>query len=150
MNGNDMEDINLKSREKSLEVFLLLFLLIALAVGILYAVNDNLRGFVQLHQCTLNTVTGLLCPACGGTRAVGELLSGNLLLALRYNPLVITILPVVFYALLTMTRMVLDKNRSLSDIYVRPVWMWLLLVISVLFMVARNLPQLNYLWFPFY
>lgn len=39
--------------------------------------------------CLFHAMTGLYCPGCGGTRAVGYLLQGRLLLSLRYHPLVL-------------------------------------------------------------
>jgi Protein of unknown function (DUF2752) len=57
-------------------------LLGALAVGLLHL--DNL-GF---SVCTLKTFTGIPCPTCGGTRAIGCLARLDLLGALRMNPLV--------------------------------------------------------------
>ncbi|MCL1903400.1 MAG: DUF2752 domain-containing protein [Oscillospiraceae bacterium] len=45
-------------------------------------------------DCNLYSLTGILCPACGGTRAMAFLLRGNILAALRYN------IWVVFIALL--------------------------------------------------
>ena len=38
--------------------------------------------------CSFRAITGAPCPPCGGTRATIALASGDLLLALRYNPLV--------------------------------------------------------------
>ena len=37
--------------------------------------------------CPFYALTGLLCPGCGATRALAALLHGNILEALRFNPL---------------------------------------------------------------
>ena len=42
----------------------------------------------QGFTCQFHLLTGLYCPGCGGTRALRALLSGNLLLSIRYHPLV--------------------------------------------------------------
>lgn len=39
--------------------------------------------------CAFNFFTGLYCPGCGGTRAVKELLRGNLRMSFQYHPLVL-------------------------------------------------------------
>ena len=39
--------------------------------------------------CLFHWLTGLYCPGCGGTRAVKYLLTGHLMLSLRYHPLVL-------------------------------------------------------------
>ena len=42
----------------------------------------------QGFPCLFHLLTGLYCPGCGGTRAFRALLAGNLLLSIRYHPLV--------------------------------------------------------------
>lgn len=37
--------------------------------------------------CHFKRVTGIPCPTCGGTRAAGHLLAGDVLLAFQTNPL---------------------------------------------------------------
>lgn len=39
--------------------------------------------------CIFRRVTGMYCPGCGGTRAVVELLKGNILRSLWYHPVVV-------------------------------------------------------------
>jgi hypothetical protein len=62
------------------------------ALGILCVVC-NISGFRFAGKlpggCMLHNVTGYYCPGCGGTRAVDALLRGNLLLSLRYHPVVV-------------------------------------------------------------
>jgi hypothetical protein len=49
-------------------------------------------------RCPVHAVTGWYCPGCGGTRAVGALLRGDLVGALRDNLLLFTVLPLVAVA----------------------------------------------------
>ncbi|WP_298483655.1 DUF2752 domain-containing protein [uncultured Ruminococcus sp.] len=42
-------------------------------------------------DCTFHQLTGYLCPACGNTRAVLELLHGHILRSLGYNPMILTL-----------------------------------------------------------
>ena len=51
-------------------------------------------------RCPIHAVTGWYCPGCGGTRAVGALLRGDLVGALRDNLLLFTVLPFVVLAVL--------------------------------------------------
>jgi hypothetical protein len=46
-------------------------------------------------RCPFYACTHLLCPGCGGTRALYELLHGNLQGALHYNALLTALAPVV-------------------------------------------------------
>ena len=47
--------------------------------------------------CIFHRVTGLWCPGCGATRAMHQLVHGNLAAAFHFNPLAISILPVAAY-----------------------------------------------------
>jgi hypothetical protein len=45
--------------------------------------------------CPLHWCTGLYCPGCGSLRAMHLLLHGNLMGALKMNPLMVTSLPIM-------------------------------------------------------
>ena len=70
------------------------------AVAVLFALRRYLL-FMAHHmpQCSFYKLTGFLCPGCGNTRAVIELLSFHFLTALRYNALipVLIIAAILFY-----------------------------------------------------
>ena len=79
--------------------------------------------------CPLHEYTGLWCPGCGSTRALHQLLHGHLLMAFRFNPLAISLLPLVGY-------LVLRRGH----VTMKPVWIWTLLATVVIFGVLRNIP----------
>ncbi|WP_326597372.1 DUF2752 domain-containing protein [Streptomyces sp. NBC_01803] len=54
------------------------------AAGYLWRVNPH-EGGRLLPRCPVNWATGLLCPACGGTRMAYDLLHGDLAAALHDN-----------------------------------------------------------------
>jgi len=117
--------------------------------GLLYVVYEPFREAVRpIHNCLLHELTGFLCPACGGTRAMMHLLRGELVTALRYNSLIVVLLPIFSYTLVGLIRIVSDRNRSLADIQFHPFWAWGLLAAVIIFFIARNLPYLNYLGYP--
>lgn len=39
-------------------------------------------------SCLFHRLTGVYCPGCGGTRAIGYLLGGHVLKSIQYHPLV--------------------------------------------------------------
>lgn len=47
--------------------------------------------FGMLHACPLRALTGIPCPACGGTRACDSLLRGHVMDAFLANPALTTI-----------------------------------------------------------
>lgn len=67
------------------------------------------RGF----PCLFHLFTGLYCPGCGGTRAVGALLKGKFGLSLRCHPLVLYTAAVAAAELASLT---------LSRIFKKPRW----------------------------
>ena len=67
----------------------LLGLLILVAIN-LYQRGFRLEYFLQIiPPCVFRTLTGFYCPGCGGTRAVLELLHGNLFHSFYYHPIVL-------------------------------------------------------------
>jgi hypothetical protein len=66
-----------------------LWLSVALAGAAMIGLGQVASGF-ELHAplCPLKFITGIPCPACGGTRAMRALIGhGDVLAALRWNPL---------------------------------------------------------------
>ena len=102
----------------------------AAAAGMLYFFAPTEHAFYP--RCVFHTLTGLACPGCGSLRAVHSLLHGELATAFRFNPLLLTVLPVA--AIASVARHFLGSRPA------RPVWIWLLLGVIVGFSILRNLP----------
>jgi hypothetical protein len=79
--------------------------------------------------CPLHQYTGWWCPGCGTTRALHQLLHGNLREAFRLNPLAIASLPVIGY-------FAMHRER----VTFKPDWLWVLLGAVVMFGILRNIP----------
>ncbi|MDY6351438.1 MAG: DUF2752 domain-containing protein [Lachnospiraceae bacterium] len=63
--------------------------------------------------CIFHEVTGLYCPGCGGTRALGFLLHGHPLLSLWYHPLVIYgVFLIIYYCIRAVTALIAKENSS--------------------------------------
>ena len=86
-------------------------------------------------KCILHHWTGLHCPGCGGTRALAALTHGQIGEAIRVNPLIVLGGPLLF-ALIAFQRW---KERS--DGKARPVITWGLVILFVVYSVARNVPS---------
>src|SRR5688572_19781218 len=83
-------------------------------------------------RCVFHTLTGLACPGCGSLRAVHSLLHREVVTAFRFNPLLLTVLPVA--AIASVVRRFLGLKPA------NPFWIWLLLAVIVGFSILRNLP----------
>lgn len=46
-----------------------------------------------MPQCPFLRITGLMCPGCGAQRALHALLQGDVAAAFRFNPFLLTIVP---------------------------------------------------------
>lgn len=92
--------------------------------------------------CWFRRLTGLACPGCGGTRAAGALLKGNILAAFQYN----LFLPIAIIFLITeyirMVRIYFLKGKDWREslLYRRIIqgMLWLVL----LWMFSRNLLEI--------
>ena len=95
-------------------------------------------------RCHLHDLTGLHCPGCGMTRAAHASLNGELAKAFRYNPVGMTLLPLLGLALsLELAGWV--RGRPLKwRIPIGARGGIVLAVVVVGFGVLRNLP-----WWPF-
>jgi len=108
------------------------------AVGAVAAGVALGTGVVAI-PCWFHALTGLDCPFCGGSRAIGALLRGDLPAALGYNAFaVLVLLPAAAIAIVLLGR------RELG----RPIPAWRVLrmalvalgVLAVAWWVVRDLP----------
>jgi hypothetical protein len=97
----------------------------ASAVFVLFWFDPAATSFYP--RCLFHSWTGLDCPFCGTTRALHQLLHGNVGAAFRFNALAISLLPLVGYLA---TRG--DRGGM------KPVWIWGLLGVVIAFGVLRN------------
>ncbi|MGI5195325.1 DUF2752 domain-containing protein [Streptomyces sp. CA-288835] len=102
----------------------------------LYGTDPHEPGHL-LPQCPFRVVTGLLCPACGGTRMVYDLMHGHLSAAWHDNRLLLLASP---FALALLGRWAVEGLRGRRW---RPelgrVAQALVLVVAVAWTVVRNL-----------
>jgi len=122
--------------------------LIALVVAAVAAAGTVLFWFnpaqYRLYPfCFFHELTGLNCPGCGGTRALHQLLHGNVAAALRLNVLVVFLSPFLVWrgicvAVGKMRQRPTGRSSSSN-------WLWALLALAAGFAVLRNLPAFAWL-----
>ena len=86
-------------------------------------------------KCTLYQVTGLHCPGCGATRAVGALAAGRLGDAIRYNPLLILGGPIIAAVIAIKLRREDQGEASWT------VFSVCIVIVVISFAIARNVPS---------
>ncbi|HOC55116.1 MAG TPA: DUF2752 domain-containing protein [Verrucomicrobiota bacterium] len=96
------------------------------------------REFHFYPVCFFHRTTGLLCPGCGGLRALHQLLHGHLAAAFHFNPMLVLSLPVVAWLA---ARCGLRKARKQPALIgLRPVWLWVILAAVLVVSLLRNVP----------
>ncbi|GHW00703.1 hypothetical protein lacNasYZ03_03900 [Lactobacillus nasalidis] len=88
--------------------------------------------------CLFRALTGYLCPGCGMTRAINSILLGNFAQAWQYNPLSLTLLPLLALYLLYKTVRYVFKGEEEFKLG-ENVFLLLLLLTALCFGIGRNL-----------
>jgi uncharacterized protein DUF2752 len=90
-------------------------------------------------HCPFNSMTGYLCPGCGSTRATHYLLHGQLLMSLRYNPLLILLgIPAVFF--IVRANIAVLRNKTVKPFRPMVKTGFLILFLLLAFWFLRNIP----------
>ena len=114
-----------------------LAVLASLGVAMLYAFDP--RNANSYPVCPFFGLTGYHCPGCGTLRALHQLLHGNVIGALGYNPLAVLSLPFITYSYAAGAARAF-RAPTLPRVFIPPAWIWALLVGVIAFWVLRNVP----------
>lgn len=95
-----------------------------------------------LPHCPLHRATGLLCPGCGGTRAVDAIFHGDSVRALHCNPITTIALPLLVVMWLRWVYKVATRRPgSTWSIHVPHRLVYAIAAALTLFMILRNIPH---------
>jgi hypothetical protein len=115
-----------------------LWLLLAIAAGaVLYLFDPSANRLFP--ECPFRALTGFLCPGCGTTRALHQLIHGKIMAAIQLSPLLVIVAPILGYAAISTCLLVL-RGRPLPQPRIHGTWIWALLAILIGFGVLRNTP----------
>ncbi len=111
--------------------------LAVVGVGSLFLINPSTTPIFP--PCPFYAITGLYCPICGLTRALHQLLHGNLLNALHFNALLVVSLPLIAWFLWPYAFSLLTgKSRRIRTL--SPAWQVAVLLVLLVYGVIRNIP----------
>ena len=119
----------------------LVFFVAAIAVVFVYPPAQ----FNFYPKCMMFQWTGLLCPGCGGTRALHELTHGRFFDAIRMNALVVLLMPVLLVALVWQF-FFLDRTKPFFHLVTGPKTAWTIAILVIGFGVLRNIPVAPFSW----
>jgi hypothetical protein len=98
----------------------------------------------QTLPCMFHFVTGLHCPGCGTGRMILSIFRLDFYQAFRYNPVVFIMLP-IFAGIFTRHLISYLRGKEATVPKLEKAIMILLLVVLVIFGIARNFPVFSYL-----
>ena len=120
---------------RSTVIFIWLSLLAGAAY--LFAFEPGKTGFFP--SCPFRMLTGFLCPGCGSTRAMHQILHGHIVAAFMLNPLLLLALPFLLFALLRYSVIVMRGGVPRPNA-TPAAFLYALFVIIVSFWIFRNTP----------
>ena len=105
------------------------------AMIFLYLRITSALGWMPL--CPVHALTGLSCPGCGSQRALHALLTGHPAEAWHYNPYLFIAVPVaLFFGFVEAYQ---ARFPALHRALIRPATFYILIILTVLWTIARNL-----------
>lgn len=95
--------------------------------------------------CIYNTITGYYCPGCGVTRMFLALLQFDFLQAFKSNSLIFLLLPYGVFSFFRHTIYLYRNGKSYPYKKYHTVILFILLLFTIIFTIARNIPALYFL-----
>ena len=111
--------------------------LLVAGAAYLFTFEPGRSGFFPI--CVFRYLTGFTCPGCGITRALHQVLHGHFLEAFTLNPLLLLAIPVLLFALLRYTVIVLRGGVPRSNVLPAS-YTYALIFVVLSFWIFRNTP----------
>lgn len=105
------------------------------AMTVVYHWNPETAGFFPV--CPFRALTGYYCPGCGMTRALHQLMHGNIMVALNHNLLLVLSAPLLSYWCISQFLFVVF-GYNLPRIRIPDKLLWAAPVLVVTFGLVRN------------
>lgn len=99
-----------------------------------------------IFVCVFRLATGLYCPGCGSTRAMHLLLHLHPYAALRMNPGLVLLLPILAYCMLDEMIPWALGRRIVPHWEMPAKFAWTLAILVIAYAVLRNVPVAPFTW----
>lgn len=100
-------------KEKNLNDYVYISVIIIVLVLIMFYIIYVLIGKPPIFNCWIYENFGIYCPGCGCTRALINLVQGNIIKSLYYNPTVLyTVIVLIIYLVGNTIAKVLKKDSK--------------------------------------
>lgn len=111
--------------------------ILSLVLIIFIIIKANL--IYLLPSCLINKTFGILCPSCGGTRCIINLLQGNFLESFNYHP--IFFVTAIYLMVINVIYIVnaFRKREILTFLYPKVKFWIVFIVILLIYTVVRNI-----------
>ena len=111
--------------------------IIILVLSLFIIINSNIISVFP--ECLIYKHFGILCPSCGATRCVINLLQGNLYVSFLYHP--IFFITIIYLIILNFVYIVnsLKKQEILKWIYPNLKKVIIFIILLLIFTVVRNI-----------
>lgn len=119
------------------DLLVLWICVLAAIVFVLYLIDPAMSDWVL--KCPLKWMTGWSCPLCGLQRSLHALLHGNVLEAIRYNYLLVLVVPYVVLLIVAKTCFSEGYKTKVLTILKSRAVVYFLLICIVLWFIVRNL-----------
>lgn len=103
----------------------------------LFIFEPGKSGFFPI--CPFRFLTGFTCPGCGGTRALHQLLHGNVETAFTLNPLLLIAIPFLLFLLIRYSAIAM-RGGVPRPIRMPAMFTYALVAIVLSFWIFRNTP----------
>lgn len=103
----------------------------------LFIFEPGKSGFFPI--CPFRFLTGFTCPGCGGTRALHQLLHGNVETAFTLNPLLLIAIPFLLFLLIRYS-VIAMRGGVPRPIRMPAMFTYALVAIVLSFWIFRNTP----------
>ena len=118
------------------------FILIESAVilGIIFLwIFINSKLILLVPKCTIREYLGILCPGCGGTTCVSNILRGNFIEAAKAN--IIIFIAIIYFIILNIVYIIntFKKKQILKFIYLKEKYVYVWLGMYLIFEIMRNI-----------